>query len=216
MYDKKIKVAITDDHPLAIEGLQNMLLTSPKIQVSGTYGNGTELLDGLLSEQPDILLLDVLLPDWKGPDLAGVIAKTYPEIKIIAITSLDTPVHVRSMMREGCQGYILKNTDKASLVNAIEQVFDGEEYIEPILKERMLQNVLHYRKVTAGKSPNLTQREKEILKLIVEEFTSQEIADQLYLSLRTVETHRFNLQKKLNVNNNIALVKIAIQMGLIE
>lgn len=216
MPEAKIKVVIADDHPLAIEGLQNMLRTSSRIQISGAYENGTALLEGLPSNQPDILLLDVLLPDWKGAELAGVIGKAYPEIKIIALTSLDTPIHVRSMIKQGCKGYILKNTDSESLIDAIEEVFNGGEYIEPVLKERMLQNVLHYRYTTAGKSPNLTQREKEILKLIVEECTSQQIADKLYLSLRTVETHRFNLQKKLGVNNNVALVKIVIQMGLID
>lgn len=120
------------------------------------------------------------------------------------------------MMRQGCKGYILKNTDKTALVNAIKQVYNGSEYIEPLLKEKMLNHVLHYQKLSTGRSPDLTRREKEILKLIVDELICQEIADKLFLSLRTVGTHRFNLQKKLGVNNNIGLVKVAIQMGLVN
>lgn len=211
-----IRVSIVDDHPLAIEGLCNMLSSAPSIKVSNTYTTGNELLQGLQKDQPDVLLLDMLLPDIKGNELAKQITTTYPNIQILVITSLDAPVRVKSMIQQGCKGYILKNTDKKSLIHAIEEVAKGIEYIEPILKEKMLNNLLHYRKAQDENSPNLTHREKEILKLVVSEYSNQQIADQLHLSLRTVETHRFNLQKKLNVTNNIALVKIAIQMGLME
>lgn len=212
-----ITVSITDDHPLALEGIQNMLRSVPEIHVIHTYASGAQLLQGLAQVQPDILLLDILLPDHNGTELAGAISKTYPQVKIIAITSLDAPVHMKNMIRQGCKGYLLKNTDKASLVEAIMQVHEGQEYIDPMLKEKLLNHVLHYQKLNnPGRTHELTQREKEILRLIVDELTSQEIADRLFLSLRTVETHRFNLQKKLGVNNNIGLVKIAIQMGLIQ
>lgn len=211
-----IKLVITDDHPLAIAGLQNMLNNVSNMEITATYQDAASLLEGLKLQQPDILLLDVLLPDQKGNEIAAFISLTYPQVRIIALTSLDAPIHIRSMMREGCKGYVLKNTDKPSLIQAIEEVYNGNEYIEPSLKEKMLHNVIHYRKLSSGKSPNLTHREKEILGLIVAEYTSQQIADKLYLSLRTVETHRFNLQKKLAVNNTIGLVKIAIQLGLID
>ncbi len=211
-----IKLVITDDHPLAIAGLQNMLNNVSNMEITATYQDAASLLEGLKLQQPDILLLDVLLPDQKGNEIAAFISLTYPQVRIIALTSLDAPIHIRSMMREGCKGYVLKNTDKPSLIQAIEEVYNGNEYIEPSLKEKMLHNVIHYRKLSSGKSPNLTHREKEILRLIVGEYTSQQIADKLYLSLRTVETHRFNLQKKLAVNNTIGLVKVAIQLGLID
>src|SRR5687768_5588169 len=126
-----IKIVITDDHPLAIAGLQNMLSNVPHMEVIAVYTTGATLLEGLKQQQPDVLLLDVLLPDKKGTELATYIRREYPHVRIIALTSLDAPIHVRSMMREGCKGYVLKNTDKASLVYAIEQVHDGHEYIEP-------------------------------------------------------------------------------------
>jgi len=123
-----IKVAITDDHPLAIAGLQNMLSSSAQIVVTHTYNNGKDLMHGLETEQPDVLLLDVLLPDIKGPDLAADIHARYPDIKILAITSLDAPVHVKAMLRNGCTGYLLKNTDVQTLINAITDVNNGKEY----------------------------------------------------------------------------------------
>ena len=119
------------------------------------------------------------------------------------------------MLRFGCKGYILKNTDKPTLLSAIKAVYEGEEYIEPQLKEKIVNSFVHAR---ADKSisllPLLTNREKEILQLIVAEFSSQQIAEKLFLSVRTIESHRFNLYKKLNVNNTVALVKMALELGL--
>ncbi len=211
-----ITVAITDDHPLAVAGLQNMLSSCSHIKVLNTYSNGAELLQGLEAEQPDVLLLDVLLPDTKGPELAAVIHSKYPKINILAITSLDAPVHVKAMLRNGCKGYLLKNTDVQTLIHAIEEVHRGNEYIEPSIKEQMLQNMLHFKKQTSIKKPSLTRRETEILHLIIEENTNQEIADKLFLSLRTIENHRFSLFQKLDVKNTVGLVKAAIQLGLME
>lgn len=212
----QITVDITDDHPLAINGLQNMLSSSDHIRVNNTYETGTDLLKGLMKQQPDVLLLDVLLPDYTGQQLAGIIHKNYPDIKILAITSLDAPNQVKSMMRNGCNGYILKNTRVKALMSAIEEVYNGATYIEPALKEQMVQNVLSFKKTVKDRVPNLTEREKEILKLIVEEYSNQEIAGKLFVSLRTVENHRFSLLQKLDVKNSIGLVRMAIQMGLVE
>jgi DNA-binding NarL/FixJ family response regulator len=211
-----INVTITDDHPLAVAGLKNMLFSYDNIEVRHTYSNGAELLAGLKTEQPDVLLLDVQLPDIKGDELAKSIHTKYPNIKILAITSLDAPIHVKAMLRNGCTGYLLKNTDVQTLINAIEEVHKGVEYIEPSIKEQMLQNLLHYRKQPSTKMPSLTRRETEILHLIIEEKTNQQIADKLFLSLRTIENHRFSLFQKLNVNNTVGLVKVAIQLGLIQ
>ena len=211
-----IKIVITDDHPLAIAGLQNMLASYSHIIVQHTYNNGADLLDGLESELPDVLLLDVILPDITGQELAAIIHKKYPKLNILAVTSLDAPIQVKAMLRNGCKGYLLKSTDVKTLVHAIEEVNNGKEYIEPSIKDQMLHNLLHFRKQKINKKPTLTRRETEILHLIIEENTSQQIADKLFLSLRTIENHRFSLFQKLNVNNTVGLVKVAIQLGLIE
>jgi len=211
-----IKIAIVDNHPMTIRGVQTMLASYPHIQVTAAYTSGKALLEGLQQEQPDVLLLDIMLPDTSGKELAETISAAWPAIRILALTSLDAPSHVKSMMRRGCAGYLLKDADDQTLVYAIEQVHQGHEYIEPSIKEQILQNVLKLKKPSTGNMPKLTQREKEILTLIVQEYTSQEIADKLFISLRTVETHRFSLLQKLDAKNMVALVKIAMQMGLAE
>jgi DNA-binding NarL/FixJ family response regulator len=216
----KINITIVDDHPMVISGLKNMLEPFPYIQVISAFSGGEALLEGLKIKQPDVLLLDILMPGIQGPEVAKIITRTYPAIKILAITSLNAPVHIKSMMRQGCKGYLLKNTDQNVLVHAIETLYQGEEFIEPALKEQMLQNMLKFKtKDSASHTeqiPTLTRREKEILQLIIQEYSNQEISEKLFLSLRTVENHRFNLQQKLDVKNTVGLVKIAIQMGLVE
>ncbi len=212
-----IRVVITDDHPLAIGGIQNMLAPIEFIEVIQTYTSGTDLLEGLRLEQPDVLLLDILMPEQSGQEIAEQVSKTYPRIKILALTSLDAPYYVKGMMRRGCLGYLLKNTSQDKLVKAIEEVYAGREFIEPLLQSQLLHQVTKGKKAHAsGPIPILTSREKEILQLIVEEHTSQEIADKLYLSLRTVEGHRLNLLQKLDAKNTVGLVKMALQMGLVD
>jgi len=215
----KINITIVDDHPMVISGLQNMLEPFRHIQVISAFSSGEALLEGLRIKQPDVLLLDILMPGIQGPEVAKIITRAYPSIKILAITSLNAPVHIKSMMRQGCKGYLLKNTNQNVLVQAIETLYQGEEFIEPGLKEQMLQNILKFKaKDSAAHTeqiPVLTRREKEILQLIIQEYSNQEISEKLFLSLRTVENHRFNLQQKLDVKNTVGLVKIAIQMGLV-
>jgi len=211
-----IKVAIVDDHPLAVNGLKNMLETNTHIEVSAAYITGAALLAGLEEKQPDVLLLDLLLQDYKGKELAAIVHQKYPGIKILVITSLDAPTHIKSLMRVGCKGYILKNTDVKQLVKAITDVYNGEIYIQQELKEQMLNNMLQFKNSASKvKSPNLTVREKEVLKLIVEEYTNQDIAEKLSLSLRTVENHRFSIMHKLDAKNSVGLVRAAIELGLI-
>lgn len=209
-----IRVAIVDDHPLATTGLRNMLAGNEDILVTESYHNGQAAMAGLRQNQPDVLLLDILLPDIKGEELAAEIKNTWPDIRIIAITSLDAPIHIKLMMRNGCTGYLLKNTDVDTLTEAVKAVYRNEEYIEPSLKERMIQNMIQFRR-NDMKPPVLTRREIEILELIVAEHTNQEIADKLYLSTRTVEKHRFSLLQKLDVKNTAGLVKTAIEFGYI-
>jgi DNA-binding NarL/FixJ family response regulator len=211
-----IKVAIVDDHPLAINGIKAMLAGYAQVTVTETYNSGASLLEGLASGQPDVLLLDIMLPDRSGKELAPLIAKTYPDVKMIALTSLDAPAVIKTMLDRGCLGYLLKDTDEQTLIDAIEHVSKGQEFIEPSLKELLVQNVLKSRKYNIGPVPELTSREKEIIKLIVAEYTTQEIADKLFISFRTVESHRYTLIQKLEVKNMAGLVRMAITMGLVD
>jgi len=211
-----LTVTIADDHPLAINGLKNMLQEDPDIRIISEFETGESLLKGLEEQRPDVLLLDIHLPDINGMELAAIISKKHPEINILAITSYDTPAFVKAMIRNGCKGYILKNTRVNELKEAIKTVATGAVFIAHALKEQMLQNILQFKKQPGIQQPVLTKREKQVLQLIMEEYTSQEIADKLFLSLRTVENHRNSLLHKLKVKNSAGLVRAAIESGLLS
>src|SRR5690606_37331878 len=126
----------------------------------------------------------------------------------------DNTWHAKTMLQHGCIGYLLKNSDPKILIEAVEQVYQGGQFIEPSIREELLQNLSRTKKQAAGINPQLTRREKEILKLVVAENTNQEIADKLFLSERTVKNHRLSLLHKLNVKNSVGLARIALELGL--
>ena len=208
-----IRIAITDDHPLAINGIRMMLGEEKDLSVVGTYSTAKELLNALKSDQPDVLLLDIKLPDQPGNEVAAYVIKNYPNVRIVVLTSLDAPAVVKNMMQLGCIGYLLKGTDKPTLIQAIHRAYSWEEFIEPSLKKHILQNTLN--KHMAHLSLELTKREIEVLKLIVVGDTTVEIAEKLFISPRTAETHRLTLLKKLDVKNTAGLVRMAFTLGIV-
>ncbi len=210
-----IKVAILDDHPMVAQGIISMLADTHHIHIVGVFHEGKSIIDQLQGNLPDVLLLDILMPDTSGKDLVPIIRQQYPLIRIIALTSLDAPTMVSSMMRRGCMGYLLKDTNAGNLVEAIEQVYEGKEYIEPALKEKMVHRITHHPEQQRKDLAVITKRELQVLQLLAEECNTQEIADRLFISFRTVENHRQNLLQKLDVKNTVGLVKVAIQAGII-
>lgn len=215
---ENIYIAIADDHPMVISGLTTLLQPYRHIVVQNAYNTAAQLLEGFQFYQPDVLLLDILLPDRSGKDLVPIIRKTYPQVRILALTSLDAPAMVTSMLRRGCTGYLLKGAGPATLADAIETVYKGENYIETGLKEQLLQNVIGFKQQSSDQAvlPGLTQREKEVLELIAAEYTTKEIAEKLFISYRTAENHRCSLIQKLDVKNTVGLIKVAIQLGLVK
>jgi DNA-binding NarL/FixJ family response regulator len=206
-----IKLAITDDQVIILNGLQKILADVKNINITGVYNNGDELLEGIAKVQPDVLLLDIQMPGKSGIELAAIITKQYRNIKIIALTNIDVVTQIKKILQQGVMGYLLKDANPETIINAIETVYGGEQYIQEQLRQQLLNSL------SAGNAKQIvTRREKEILQLIVDEFTNQEIADKLFLSLRTVENHRNNLLQKLDVKNTAGLVKIAIQEGLVS
>lgn len=204
-----IKVAIADDHPMVVSGLQYTLGSCEGIEIMGTFGNGTELINGLREISPDILLLDIQMPDMTGNDLARIISDRYPRIGIIAVTSMNTSFHINDMLSHGCMGYVLKSAGLPVLLQAIKQVYAGRQFIDESLRQVLATKKSH-------KLPALTRREKEVLQLIIDSHSNQEIADKLFLNLRTIETHRYNLMQKMGVKNVVDLVKSAMESGLIH
>ncbi|XZF14069.1 response regulator [Chitinophagaceae bacterium MMS25-I14] len=210
-----IKIAIADDHQLITEGLQHMLRYSADMEVVATYANGEELLQHIGTIQPDVLLLDINMPGRQGDELARIITRDFPRIRIIALTNLDNIYYIKSMLQQGVAGYVLKNARRDVLTEAIKRVSGGNEYFDETVKERIAEEKESIRRQTAHGSV-LTRREKEVLQLIAENNTSKEIADKLCLSKRTIDHHRESILSKLEVKNVSALVKKAIELGLIS
>lgn len=210
-----INIAIADDHPMIIGGLKNMLPAYPHIALTAAYENGKSLLDGLNINQPDVLLLDIQLPDKNGDELLPVIIKKYPEIKVLVITNINSTLYIYNMLRMGAKGYILKNAHPENIIRAIEDIYQGKEYLDRNLKEKLEQFTLKMRREAATR-PSLTKKEKEVLYLTVHGHTIEEIAEKLFIAPRTVEFYRSNLFLKLEVRNMAELIKKSLEYGWTE
>jgi len=210
-----IKIAILDDHPLVLEGLSKMLTASGDICLSGAYLSGAGLMEDLQKVLPDVLLLDIQMPDKSGDEWVQDILRLYPELRIIALTNIDAPLYIHNMLRLGVRGYLLKTIAPGQLTAAIRTVHDGGQVIDPVLEER-LREFTGKMKREAYIKPKLTQRELEILQHISDGCSSQEIAEQLFISIRTVEYYRFNILLKMDVKNTAMLIRKALSMGMIR
>ncbi|RDY60788.1 response regulator [Flagellimonas nanhaiensis] len=207
------KIAITDDHEMVLQGIASMLENTPEIAISGTYKNASETLEGISKVQPDVLLLDINLPDINGIDLSKQLLKKYPDLKIIALTNFEDISFIKRMLKNGVHGYLLKNTDKLELLTAITQVLSGEVFLQADLHKKLLGQT----KTASdnGLKPKLTRREHDVLIAISEELTTQEISEKLFISPKTVETHRMNIMSKLGAKNSVGIIKIAIEKELL-
>ena len=213
-----LKVFITDDHELYLEGLVLLLNKQPGIQVVGSALTGKELLQKLESTEVDILLLDVHLPDTGEEELLKKIRTVHPQLKILYLTIMRGTRYIHKLIRHDIHGYILKNTSIEELVKALNSVSEGKKYfskeINIIDTDQDFRNTVTIEDKKVDEI--LSKREIEVLTLICKEYSNSEIAEKLFLSVSTVETHRKNLIAKLGVNNTVGLVKFALRNNLIE
>ncbi|NHN24504.1 response regulator transcription factor [Flavobacterium jejuense] len=209
-----ISIAITDDHAMIIEGLKAMFQLDKKYVISASYSSLKETLQNIARDKPNVLLLDINLKDGNGTSICKEVLKLVPNLKIIALTSFEDVNMVRLMLRNGAKGYLLKNTSSDEIITAINMVMNDEIYLPKELKNQILNESIGIEK-RHDFLPKITRREKEVLALIVEEFTTDEIADKLFVTTKAIEAHRSNLIQKLNVRNTAGLVKIAIEKGLL-
>lgn len=210
-----ISVYIVDDHPSIVHGVQNMLKGHPDIAIRNTYTSGKDLLVALENELPDLILLDIQLPDYSGNQLARIISNRYPQVGLLAFTNMNSEFHIKDLMNHGCLGYLLKTADTTTLIEGIQTVFNGKTFLDQLAVKDLSNKMSQNRKKMMA-MPSLTKREREILELICFGRTSKEIAKTLYLSLRTVENHRFNLQQKLNVKSVAELIRVSLQVGWVS
>jgi DNA-binding NarL/FixJ family response regulator len=204
-----IKVFIVDDHPMVVEGIKGLLQGEENYPVIGSANFALEALEMFRQALPDVVLLDINLPDLNGIELCERIKKEFPTIKVLGISTFKERSYITRLMEKGASGYVLKNVDKEELIEAIRQVAGGRMYFS------MEAATAITTQKSSSQVPILTSREKEILVLISEGLTNKEIADQLYISPLTVDSHRKNLLAKFTVRNTAALVKLGIEHGLI-
>ena len=213
-----IRVFITDDHEMYLEGLALLLARQSDIEVVGTATSGKILLEQIKDLQTDILLLDVYLPDIGEEELLQNIRACRPELKIIYLTLLRGTRYIHKLTRHNIQGYVLKNATLEELLQAIQTVQAGSSYFSKDVnigdRDEDFRNTITIEDKQIDEI--LSRRELEVLKLICREYSNAEIADKLFLSVSTVETHRKNLIAKLGVNNTVGLVKFAIRNNLID
>jgi DNA-binding NarL/FixJ family response regulator len=204
-----IRVFIIDDHQLVLEGIHSLLQNEADIEWMGSTKSPDDLLALLSRDQPDILLMDINLPGKNGLDLCKEVKGKYPAISIIGISTSNQASVIRKMQENGASGYLLKDASKQEIITAIKQVSKGNDYVNfsvsAILKNKPSDNLL----------PVLTKREKEILELIADGLTNQEIANRLFLNVTTIDSHRKNMLTKFNAKNTAALIKIAVSNNLI-
>jgi len=214
----KIRVFLTDDHTLFRQGIRTLLSAEPDIEIAGESGNATEAVDRAPELRPDVVLLDISMPGLSSFQAIRQLHKVRPETKVLLLTMYDDEDYLAEGMEAGANGYILKDSPSEHLLLAIREVHRGGSYMSP----RMLAHLVDdFRSRVRSDRPiprfdTLTGREKEVLKLLAEGNSVKEIAGDLDLSLKTVETHKFNLMRKLDIHNKAQLVQYAIQKKIIR
>ena len=205
-----IKVFIIDDHQMIIEGIRSLLTGENNIEWTGSAKTPSALMEALKTMQPDVLLMDINLPEINGLELCKTVKQKYPHIHIIGLSTSSEASIIKKMMDNGASGYLLKDALGTEIIAALQAVVKGKEYVNFSVSE-----ILKSYKTETASLPVLTRREKEILELISEGLTNQEIAQKLFVTVTTVDSHRKNMLTKFNVKNTAALVKIAIVNKLI-
>jgi DNA-binding NarL/FixJ family response regulator len=205
-----IRVLLVDDHRLVLAGLRMLLEPLTFVEVIGTATTAAEAYAAVSQLRPEVVLLDINLPDQSGLHVCRQLTDTYPGLKVLALTTLNEKSYVTRMMQQGAMGYVLKNASPEELAEAITRVWAGKKYFSDEVQELLLQPTPPTPAV-----PLLTRREKEVLALIANGLTSQDIADRLFVSALTIETHRRNILTKFEVNNTASLIRLAAQHGLL-
>lgn len=212
-----IRVLIADDHQVLIDGIRAMLDRQEDMHLIGQALTGPVVFDILQNNTADVLILDLDLPEMDGIEVCKKMQRAHPNTKILILSMHGDSHHVKTVLNHGATGYVLKNTGEEELLLAIRKVNSGERYISQSLQQLMMESMLNVKKTESSSPllPKLTRREKQVLALIVEGYTNAEIADQLHISVKTVESHRTNLLDKLNARNTASLVRISMERGLV-
>jgi len=212
------RIIIVEDHTILREGLRSLLKEDENLQVTGEAGDGRTAVRLVLSQKPDLVLMDLSMPKMNGFEAIREIKKIEPDIKIIALTVHNTEEYILMTLQAGADGYVLKDATHDELLMAIRQVLSGKRFLSPSVSGKVIEGYLEGKKNLQEKSQadTLTHREREVLKLIAEGHKNKEVADFLCISMKTVEKHRANLMSKLDLHNTSSLTLYAVERGLVS
>jgi DNA-binding NarL/FixJ family response regulator len=211
----KIRVLLVDDHAIMRDGIRALLSLQEDIEIVADASNGTEAVEATQTLHPDVVLMDIAMPGMDGLEATRRITRQNPKTKVLILTQYDNKEYILSAIKAGSSGYLPKRALGSELVSAIRAVYRGESFLYPSAATALMED---YRQQVKGEDDydQLTPREREILKLIAEGHTSQEIADSLFISLKTVLGHRSRLMEKLGLKNRTELIKYALRKGLLN
>ena len=212
-----IRFGILDDHPLVLEGIRSLFNGDDRFNLAWGVTSAEECWQRLQTDDVDALLLDIHLEQENGIALCKQLKTRYPGLQILMLTSYCETTFVKNALQNGASGYLLKNASYVEMTEALRTAYGGNNYLSAVVQQKMLDGLLNPRKITVNVAymPKLTRREQEVLQLITDEYTTAEIAEKLFVSLKTVETHRMNLLQKLGAKNTAGLVKTALAMDLV-
>ena len=205
-----VRVFLVDDHSVVIEGIYSLLQNVNDIEIVGYATSAANCLDFLKQHCTDVILMDISLPDLNGIELCKLVKQKWPEVQVLTLSTFNQGTYVRKMIEAGACGYLLKNAGKQELIDAIKTVVRGKTYFSPDAHQA-LKTVLQFQ----NDIPPLTKREKEVLALIAEGLTNSQMAEKLFISVDTIDSHRKNLYTKLNVKNTAMLIRFAIEKHLL-
>jgi DNA-binding NarL/FixJ family response regulator len=214
----KYRIVIAEDHTILREGLRSLLSSHPEFEIVGEAEDGREAIQCVEKFKPDLILTDLSMPRMNGMEAVQEIKRQNPQTKVLVLTVHKTEEYILSALKAGADGYLLKDSTHVELVMAVKKVLSGKPYISPEVSEKVIEGYLEGRKRVRSKTSyeTLTSREREILKLIAEGYKNKKIADDLCISVKTVEKHRANLMEKLNLHNAQTLTTFAIEKGLVS
>jgi two-component system, NarL family, response regulator NreC len=208
-----IRILLADDHVLVRQGFKMILSAQPDMQIVGEAANGREAVEAAEKLQPDVILMDVTMPELNGIEATRRVATSSPRTRVLALSMHKDAVYVREILRAGARGYLLKDSADADLIAAVRSIAKGEGYLSPSVSDAVLTD---YRRHVTDPLDLLTTREREVLQMIAEGKTNKEIATTLNLSVYTIEAHRGRVMEKLNLHSTGELVRFALRSGLID
>ncbi len=212
-----VTLILADDHQIVRDGLRSLLQNEKKYVIVGEAENGIQALELVEKLKPNLVIMDINMPHMDGIEATRIIGEKHPDTKVLVLTMTSEQEHIKKMIEAGAGGYILKNSGRDELISAIDFIVSGRNYFSDEVKDAIMQNMVQQQAKNdkiAGEPVPLTRREKDVLNLIVKEFTNFEIAEKLFISVRTVDAHRRNLLEKTGARNTAGLVKFAIENSL--